>query len=198
MLLYWLIDAFILCSMLVCTAEAGPFGVKTRGDGSAEIETDAEDTLVDTDDEQELIEAMEMFALMSEEERIEAFAEVVEMIGGDDADPEDLEALRTVMEAVELMNDADSTSMGYTPMEDAIADATGIALEMIAGSEWEMIREKSSEILDALIVSGKIGAEDAALFRSDGSAWEKELRSVWDELEKQAEESGNAKASDEL
>ena len=141
---------------------------------------------------------MEMFALMSEEERIEAFAEVMEMIGGDDADPEDIEALRRVMEAAELMDDADSTSMGYTPMEDAIADATGIALEMIAGSEWEMIREKSSEILEALIVSGKISSEDAASFRSDEGAWEKELRSVWDELEKQAEESGNAKAGDEL
>ena len=49
--------------------------------------------------DEELMEVMEQFALMSEEERDEAFQEVVQMLGGDD-DPEMIAAVQEIMSAV--------------------------------------------------------------------------------------------------
>lgn len=151
--------------------------------------------------DEELLGVMEEFALMSEEEREEAFAEVVDMLGGDD-DPEIAAAVREIMDAVSSLDgsDAKASPAEYvsTSMEREIADATGIALEMISKSDWELISNKRVEILDALISEGKVTAEDAALYKSDDGAWEKELRSVWDELQNQAREHDAVNAKGEL
>ena len=155
------------------------------------------------------MEVMEQFALMSEEERDEAFQEVVQMLGGDD-DPEMIEAVQEIMNAVKSMdNDGtfiSSSSSSYIPgsssrmvvSEDELAKATGIALEMISKSDWSVIYNKRNEILDSLISSGKISVEDGTIYKSDNASWEKVLKSIWEELQSQAIENGNVIVKDSI
>ena len=150
--------------------------------------------LVDLDDP-ELIEAMEAFALMSPEEAEEAFAEVIEMLGEDKDDPEMLEAIQEVMREMESMNSGTDVKARLSSMtlEEEIAEATEMALEMISTSEWEVIYNKREDILDSVIASGKVSAEDAALYKNDAAAWEEELKYIWDELQNQAKDSDKTK-----
>ena len=155
------------------------------------------------------MEVMEQFALMSEEERDEAFQEVVQMLGGDD-DPEMIEAVQEIMNAVKSMdNDGTfiSSSSSYIPgssssrmvvSDEELAKATGIALEMISKSDWSVIYNKRNEILDSLISSGKISVEDGTIYKSDNASWEKVLKSIWEELQSQAIENGNVIVKDSI
>lgn len=132
---------------------------------------------------------------MSPEEAEEAFAEVIEMLGEDKDDPEMLEAIQEVMREMESMNSGTDVKARLSSMtlEEEIAEATEMALEMISTSEWEVIYNKREDILDSVIASGKISAEDAALYKSDASAWEEELKYIWDELQTQAKDSDKTK-----
>ena len=141
--------------------------------------------LVDLDDE-ELMEVMEQFALMSEEERVEAVAEVMAALDGED--PEIVEAMRVVLEAVKSLDESSESIMSTKAEDINVAIATDVALEMLSTSDWELINNKRGNILESLVVAGKISAEDAALFRGDDALWEKELRSIWDGLQYQAKE----------
>ena len=155
-------------------------GDSNDGGGTASAAIDLSDP--------ELIEAMEHFAQMSPEEIEEAFAEVIDILGDD---PDTIAAVREVMAEMESMDADDVTNSVKTTMEtvtldDEIAEATQIALDMISKSEWDVIYDKRGDILDSVIASGKISAEDAALYKSDEGEWEKELRFIWDELQRQA------------
>ena len=85
------------------TAYAAPFGMKSKGTDSDDTaaatksneEGIANNPLVDLSDE-ELMDVMEQFALMSDEEMEEAFSEVMKMLG-DEEDPELEAALREVI-----------------------------------------------------------------------------------------------------
>ena len=142
---------------------------------------------------------MEAFALMSPEEAQEAFAEVLEMMGEDKDDPEMLEAIQEVMREMENINTGDDVKYRLTSMtmEEEVAQATEVALEMISTSEWDVIYNKREDILDSVIASGKMSAEDAALYKSDAAAWEKELKYIWDELQSQANDAGTREAKTE-
>ena len=142
---------------------------------------------------------MEAFALMSPEEAQEAFAEVLEMMGEDKDDPEMLEAIQEVMREMENMNTGDDVKyrLSSMTMEEEVAQATEVALEMISTSEWDVIYNKREDILDSVIASDKMSAEDAALYKSDAAAWEKELKYIWDELQSQANDAGTREAKTE-
>ena len=142
---------------------------------------------------------MEAFALMSPEEAQEAFAEVLEMMGEDKDDPEMLEAIQEVMREMERMNTGDDVKyrLSSMTMEEEVAQATEVALEMISTSEWDVIYNKREDILDSVIASGKMSAEDAALYKSDAAAWEKELKHIWEELQSQANDAGTREAKTE-
>ena len=142
---------------------------------------------------------MEAFALMSPEEAQEAFAEVLEMLGEDKDDPEMLEAIQEVMREMESMNTGDDVKyrLSSMTMEEEVAQATEVALEMISISEWDSIYNKREDILDSVIASGKMSAEDAALYKSDAAAWEKELKHIWEELQSQANDAGTREAKTE-
>jgi len=137
--------------------------------------------------------------LMSPEEAQEAFAEVLEMMGEDKDDPEMLEAIQEVMREMESMNNGDDVKyrLSSMTMEEEVAQATEVALEMISTSEWDVIYNKREDILDSVIASGKMSAEDAALYKSDAAAWEKELKYIWDELQSQANDAGTREAKTE-
>lgn len=142
---------------------------------------------------------MEAFALMSPEEAQEAFAEVLEMMGEDKDDPEMLEAIQEVMREMENMNTGDDVKyrLSSMTMEEEVAQATEVALEMISTSEWDVIYNKREDILDSVIASDKMSAEDAALYKSDAAAWEKELKYIWEELQSQANDAGTREAKTE-
>ena len=149
---------------------------------------DANNPPIDLTDE-ELIDVMEQFALMSDEEMEEAFSEVMKMLGGDEADPELEGALREVINEVKAM---DESTLIESMTNQQIAEITDFALEMISQSDWELIHDKRNEILESLIASGKITEVEATVYRSDEKEWEKELRSIWDGLQEQAMTSGSA------
>lgn len=142
---------------------------------------------------------MEAFALMSPEEAQEAFAEVLEMMGEDKDDPEMLEAIQEVMREMESMNTGEDVKyrLSSMTMEEEVAQATEVALEMISTSEWDVIYNKREDILDSVIASDKMSAEDAALYKSDAAAWEKELKYIWEELQSQANDAGTREAKTE-
>ena len=145
---------------------------------------------------------MEQFALMSEEERDEAFQEVVQMLGGDD-DPEMIAAVQEITSAIKSMDDnvissnpGGSNTNRMLVSDDELEKATQIALEMISKSDWSVIHNKRNEILDSLISSGKMSVEDGAIYKSDNASWEKELKRIWEELQSQAIENGNVIVKD--
>jgi len=137
--------------------------------------------------------------LMSPEEAQEAFADVLEMLGEDKDDPEMLEAIQEVMREMESMDTGADVKYRLSSMteEEEVAEATEVALEMISTSEWDVINNKQDDILDSVIASGKMSAEDAALYKSDAAAWEKELKYIWDELQRQANDDGKREAKTE-
>lgn len=145
----------------------------SRGGGGLDLKNDPE-----------LLAAMEIFAGMSPEEMEETMNELKEMLGND---PETLAAINEVMEEMKQMDAADiKSSLEQMVADDEVAKATQDALKLIHKSSWETIWEKQADILDAVIQSGQISAEDAALFKSDQDKWEMELRFIWNELQKQA------------
>lgn len=166
--------------------------------------------LVDLSDE-ELFTVMEQFALMSKEEREQAYSEVMDMLGDDD--PGIVEAMKEIMKTVELMDESEEItnslegSKAYLmAMEDDMTDAkqfllgvkeeiaraTGIALRMISQADWEVVYNKRGDMLDSLIASGKMSPEDASLYKSNDAAWEREVRAIWDGIQNQAREHANA------
>jgi hypothetical protein len=176
----------VLYSEYLKTTQAGPFGIKkTKEDTNEQADIDnsdaAEHPLVDLSDE-DLMDVMEQFALMSDEERKEAFQEVLKMIGGED-DPEMIAALTEIMDATAKMD-------SYIESTMVEGDIT-IALELISQTDWKVIYNKRYEILDSLIDAGKINAADAEVYQNDEKEWEKELRYIWKGLQNQAIEGGN-------
>ncbi len=54
-----------------------------------------------------------------------------------------------------------------------------------SGNDWESNWEMREVILQSVLESGQLSAQDAALYKSDLSAWEKELKFIWKELQNQ-------------
>lgn len=165
-----------------------------------QVDVDVESVMNEMEDEgiefddPELLEAIEMFAGMSPEEMEETMQELIGMLG---EDPETLAAIEEVMKEIPDMKAGDiQSSLNQMVSENEVATATKDALRLLGTSDWETIWEKQSLILDAVIQSGKMNAEDNALFKSDKVAWEKELRFIWNELQTQA--ASASKTSDEL
>mmetsp|Transcript_9372 Transcript_9372/g.15285 ORF Transcript_9372/g.15285 Transcript_9372/m.15285 type:complete len:237 (+) Transcript_9372:179-889(+) len=229
-------SVFILSSCLLLTANAGPFGIKSKGienDDPATSDNENGNSLVDPSDE-EVLDDMEQFALpqmidmldgdendvilatslmeqfalmaenMSEDEMEILFSEVIDRLGDDNPERvEAVEAVREIIGTLKSFHGSDESaplmeSIAMSP-EREIAEATGIAPDMIPESDdWESIHNKRDGILNSLIATGTVSAEDAALYKSDDGAWEKELRLIWDGLKNLAEEGDSVKAKDEL
>ena len=146
----------------------------------------AEDPLLDMQDPQ-LLEAIEMFANMSPEEMKETMKELQGMLGDD---PETIAAIQEVMSEITNLENGNTKqqhihkSLSDMIAQDELAAATKDALEMLRNGQWETIWENRNLIRDAVIESGQISPEDAALFRTDQKAWESELQHIWFQLQK--------------
>lgn len=139
-------------------------------------------------DDPELLEAIEMLAGMSPEEMDETMKELLDMMGDD---PETVAAIEGVFRDLPNMVEKDiQSSLLKMMLNDGVAAATQDALQLVGASDWDTIWNKKDVILEAVIQSGKMSAEDAVLFKSDTAAWEKELRFIWHELQTQAKETG--------
>ena len=133
-----------------------------------------------------LMDAMEIFANMSPEEMEETMKELQGMLGDD---PETIEAIQDVMNEIQTMNnkqDYIQNSLKDLVEEDEVRVAMKDALQILKDGQWDTIWEHRNFIRDAVIDSGKISPEDAAKFTTDQSAWEAELKFIWNELQKQA------------
>lgn len=161
------------------------FGMKKKADSAAPSQQESDD--VDLDDV-ELLEAINELAEMGLEERVSMMEELVGMLGDD---PETLAAIEDVMNEIQFLKAKDIKSkVEDIVSDDVVAAATQDALKLLGRSNWETIWEKQDLILDAVIDSGEINAEDTALYKSEKKAWEKELRTIWNELQKQAADAG--------
>ena len=140
-----------------------------------------------------------MFALMSDEEREEAFEEVMQIMGEDAMDEDTLSSIKAKVksmseyEPIKQQNippmkqtkpSIDKRSTSNT-MKGEMAKAVDSALDLISKSDWSLVYEKRGGILDTLTELGKISLSDAKKFKRNDGTWEKELR---DELQSQANE----------
>ena len=73
-------------------------------------------------------------------------------------------------------------------LNQTLAIVTQDALKMLKGSSWDEIWAQQEVILEGVLASGHLTAEDAALLRSDEEAWKDELMFIWEQLEHQAAE----------
>jgi len=141
-----------------------------------------------------------MFALMSDEEREEAFEEVMQIMGEDAMDEDTLALIKA---KVKSMSEYEPIKQHSVPMKQTkpsidktstnamkgeMAKAVDSALDLISKSEWSLVYEKREGILDTLIELGKINSSDAKMYKRNDGSWEKELRRIWDELQSQAKE----------
>jgi hypothetical protein len=134
----------------------------------------------------ELEDAMEIFNAMSPDEMQAAMIELLDVLGDD---PEMLAAVQELQKEIETMKASGVES--YSKLEDMIEDdelaaATQDFLDMLeGGTDWESIWEMQEVILQSVLESGQLSAQDAALYKSDLPAWEKELKFIWKELQDQ-------------
>lgn len=136
----------------------------------------------------ELMDAMEIFNNMSPEEMQEAMVGLLEVLGDD---PEMLAAIQELQKEIEMMKSSgeyDGEKLQGMIEDDELAAATQDALDMLgSANDWEAIWEMQEVILEGVLESGQLSAQDAALYKSDVSAWETELKFIWTELQKQAQ-----------
>jgi hypothetical protein len=136
----------------------------------------------------ELMDAMEIFSAMSPGEMEEAMVELLDVLGDD---PDMLLAIQEIQKELETMKASGEYDTGK--LEDMIADdelaaATQDALDMLGSiTDWESIWEMQEVILQGVLESGQLSVKDAALYKSDKSAWEEELKFIWNELQNQAQ-----------
>lgn len=137
-------------------------------------------------DDQELLDALEIFQGMSPEEMEETIVELLQHIGDDDPDTKaELETLLTeVLPQLKFQS-----NLKEMTEDDELAAATQDALRLLSGAtSWDDIWEKQDVILEGVIASGQLTPEDVALFKSDENEWKAQLKFIWDELQKQAAE----------
>jgi len=144
---------------------------------AAEVRTiDSAAILKDT----ELLEAMEIFVGMSAAEREEAITGLMAKVGDDPKKQAEMDFLLKKVSEME-----DSGSLKQMVQDDEIAKAKREAARQLDGSNWESFWEMQAQILEATLESGQLSPEDAARFKTDEDAWKKQLRTIWDDLQKQ-------------
>lgn len=126
----------------------------------------------------ELYEAMQMFAGMTPEERMETMEELKVVLGDD---PELLKELDTIMEEIANM---DPMEMDQS-LQDLQSDVVNDALDLLAKADendWDKVVANQQAILEAVIQNGGMSEEEAKIFRNDPDAWQEELRLIFEEL----------------
>jgi hypothetical protein len=127
---------------------------------------------------------------MSKEEMQETLVELMDILGGD---PETLAAIQELQKELETMQASGEYGFAGEKLEDMVTEdelaaATQDALHMLGGAtDWDGIWEMQEVILQGVLESGQLSAENAALYKNYLSEWEKELQFIWTELQNQAQ-----------
>ena len=133
---------------------------------------------------------MEIFMGMSPSEREETIRGLLEAAGDDPekrAEMEMIIASLPAMEEEQAQRGTQKSSLKQMVQDDEFAKARQDAKRQLHGTSWEFFVENREAILDATISSGQLSAEDAALFRTDGDAWLRHLRMIYDDVVKKQE-----------
>merc|ERR1712150_296572 len=105
--------------------------------------------------------------------------ELMNMFGDD---PETAAAIQDVMKEIGGMDgQAVKQSMEEMMAEKQVAGAIAETLEMLANADEGMFKTILGEkdaILESVIESGSLSAEDIAKYRNDPSLWEAELKHI--------------------
>jgi len=170
----------VLLSFICIDAQ---FGINKNADASNDNNMD----IINAD--QELDEAIQMFASMSPEEMMETMEELREMFGND---PETMKEVEEIMKEIAELEPAEMEERFKELVDEEMAvkamDDTMDMLKNADEGDWNNILEKKEQILEVVIQSGVMDAEEVRLFRTDPDAWEEELKIIWEELKNQANE----------
>jgi len=202
------IFALVICLTFLTVAVSAQFGVgKKKPQQQAEQKSilDSGDSInsnglgLDFND-QELLEAIQMFADMSPEEMMETMEDLKEMFSND---PETLREIEEVILELSRLDAEDiEQQLSELMAEEEIAQSMAETMELLQNadeSDWNRILENKDAILQAVISTGVISEEEIAEYQSNPDAWERELLSIWEELKMQAADAGmNQQANDEF
>lgn len=164
------------------------------------------------DEDPELAQAIKIFSDMTPHELMETTLELRELFAND---PDALEEMELVMSEIYKMNryakegrlDPEGSSSSRSSAgssggggdneaemgknnHDLFSMAMSDTLDMLRSAnegDWDQILQHKDAILEVVIQSGFMGDEEAEIYRSNGAAWEEQLRIIWEELKKQAE-----------
>ena len=136
--------------------------------------------------------ALETFLGMSPEEREEAMQGLLAAVGDDPVQRAEMERLLATLPAMneeQLKGSHSSLYYSLNKMDrgDEVAQARENARQTMGGVTWDFFVENQAAILEATIADGQLSAEDAARFRTDGAAWLKQLRVIYDDIKGHAE-----------
>lgn len=166
--------------------------VYSQDDYETEI-IDADDYMNDMDplaeemeeiDEYDLQEILENFALLPTSEKKAAIAELFE------DDPDTLKALMEQLDAQEQEEEV------FVETVESLGSVLDFLQDSSEGA-WERILENKEKLFDDIAKSGIMSDEDSDLFKNDSTAWEDELKRLWEIFSEEHEEDGNDDAFDQ-
>lgn len=129
---------------------------------------------------------MALLADMSQDDLDVVLKGIGEMMGDD---PETIAAIQGILGDIVSTEDPVKSLSEILDRED-FEKAITENLDWVNDSDWLKVYQKRHEILEAVIATGELPPEEALRFMEDPSAWETELKKVWDSLQ--------AKTSEEL
>ncbi|KAL3911519.1 MAG: hypothetical protein SGARI_001608 [Bacillariaceae sp.] len=147
----------------------------------------AEDPLIIEDDhpllqnDPQLLMAMETFMAMSAQEREDTIQKLLDAVQDDPKAVAEMELLISKLPALEKEQVSSKSNLKELVHDDELAKARQDAKQQMGGTSWEFFLENQEVILEATIAGGQLRPEDVALFKSDKSAWLKQLRLIWED-----------------
>uniref|UniRef100_A0A7S3P6Z9 Uncharacterized protein n=1 Tax=Amphora coffeiformis TaxID=265554 RepID=A0A7S3P6Z9_9STRA len=138
----------------------------------------------DVMDNEELVSAMEIFMAMSEQERYETIQGLLEAVGHDPAKRKEMEQFIAMLPPI-LSDDESQNSQKHNIrqliQQDELLKAKHDAAQHIP-QDWDSFWSMQAEILEATLASGQLTPEQAATFKTDETAWEEQLRMIYNDL----------------
>ena len=128
-------------------------------------------------DDPELLNTLEIFMAMSDQERQETIQGLMEAVGYDPSKRSEMEMLVKMLPQMQ-----EGGGLPEMILEDEFRKAQHEARRQIEGQDWDSFWAVQAEILDATIASGQLTPEQAAHFKTDEEAWKAQLKTIYDDL----------------
>ena len=141
-------------------------------------------------DDQGVIGAMEVFMGMAPEEREATIRELMELVSDDPQLVTEMENLLKALPALDeeqLKNAGPGgfhSSLDQMVHDDEVAKAREDAKEMLGGTEWQFFLDNQAVILESVLEAGQLSPEQAAEFKTDETAWLKQLRVIYEDVQR--------------